>query len=58
MGEVALWGWVVAGERGWRASHAYPAQIVIPSRRLDGRTTVLEEITAGLAVYAVPVTVA
>ncbi|MDQ3874132.1 MAG: hypothetical protein M3322_01080 [Actinomycetota bacterium] len=58
IGEVALWGWVVAGESGWRASRAYPARIVVPAGHPGGRETVVDEIAAALAVYAVPVTVA
>jgi hypothetical protein len=35
IGTVSLWGTVVEGERGWRASHAYPRRIYVPvpSRR-------------------------
>jgi hypothetical protein len=30
IGLVALWGTVFAGERGWRASVAYPARLWVP----------------------------
>ncbi len=55
LGRVSLWGEVVECERGWRASHAYPAQVYVPVR--DGRRPRLsqEEIALGLADYGVPV---
>jgi hypothetical protein len=56
IGLVSLWGRVVECERGWRASHAYPAQLFVPIPR-TGRLGRLEaEATAEvLAEYGVPV---
>ena len=63
IGTVSLWGVVVEGERGWRASHAYPQRIFVPvptrRRRLsllsDLRRPALppEEIALALADYGV-----
>lgn len=55
LGRVSLWGDVVECERGWRASHAYPAELHVPVR--DGRRPRLtqEEIAISLADYGVPV---
>jgi hypothetical protein len=55
LGTVSLWGDVIECERGWRASHAYPAQLYVPVR--DGRRPRLsqDEIGAGLGDYGVPV---
>jgi hypothetical protein len=55
VGLVSLWGDVVEGERGWRASHAYPRRILlVPQERVgprhDDLVTALE-----LADYGVPV---
>jgi hypothetical protein len=36
MGTVALWGTVIEGEHGYRASHAYPARLYIPVNRIQG----------------------
>lgn len=64
IGRVSLWGAVIECERGWRASHAYPAQIYVPAprrRRLalfTGMTRparAVEEVAFGLADYGVPV---
>jgi len=33
IGTVSLWGRVVECKRGWRASHAYPKTIYVPSTR-------------------------
>lgn len=63
-GRVSLWGTVVEATRGWRASHAYPQAIFVPTapgglRALLGglRSPALpvEEIAAGLSCYGVPV---
>jgi hypothetical protein len=48
LGEVALWGRVVEGERGWRAAYAYPVRLWVR----PGPDA--EEILAGLAAYRVP----
>jgi hypothetical protein len=31
VGRVALWGRMVVADHGWRASHAYPAEIFVPA---------------------------
>jgi hypothetical protein len=36
MGTVALWGTVIEGEHGYRASHAYPQRLYIPVNRIRG----------------------
>jgi hypothetical protein len=52
VGLVSLWGSVVEGESGWRASRAYPKRLFLPpSQRRD----VVELIRDGLADYGVPV---
>jgi hypothetical protein len=33
MGTVALWGTIIEGARGYRASHAYPRRLYIPVNR-------------------------
>ncbi len=55
LGQVNLWGDVIECERGWRASHAYPATLYVPQR--DGRRPRLtqEEMVEGLVDYGVPV---
>jgi hypothetical protein len=45
LGEVHLWGHVLATEGGWRASHAYPARLYVPD----------PEVAAALGAYGVPV---
>ena len=56
LGRVSLWGTVVECDRGWRASHAYPAEIVVPARSLGGDPVVpLEEVALGLSDYGVAV---
>lgn len=66
VGRVALWGEVVECERGWRASHAYPARLYVPAppasklslfRSLRPPALPGEEIALGLAEYGVPVEV-
>jgi hypothetical protein len=54
VGLVSLWGSVVECERGWRASHAYPAAVFLPalSRGVDGGLSPDE-----LGAYGVPVEV-
>lgn len=52
IGLVSLWGSVVEGESGWRATFAYPKRILLPrsARRSD-----VEAVRAGLHDYGVPV---
>jgi hypothetical protein len=58
LGRVALWGVVVECEHGWRSSHAYPYEIVIPAHRFREDTLVpLEVLAFDLTAYGVPVTV-
>jgi hypothetical protein len=56
LGRVALWGTVVEGDLGWRASRAYPQEIFLPSVGAKRRVG-LEAIVAGLSVYGVPIKV-
>jgi hypothetical protein len=56
VGRVALWGRVFEGTRGWRASHAYPAELWVPRVELDGELVADAGSAAiGLADYGVPV---
>jgi hypothetical protein len=57
LGRVRLWGSVVETDCGWRASHAYPAHIYVPTHRANGRCVDAENIVVGLARYGVPVDV-
>jgi hypothetical protein len=56
VGRVSLWGSIVECEDGWRASHAYPERLYVPSlpeeprNRCDARAIVRE-----LMAYGVPV---
>jgi hypothetical protein len=45
LGEVTLWGHVLEAEGGWRASHAYPARLIVSDRPL----------AVSLAGYGVPI---
>jgi hypothetical protein len=56
LGRVALWGTVVEGDLGWRASRAYPQEIFLPSVGAKRRVGI-EAIIAGLSVYGVPINV-
>jgi hypothetical protein len=55
IGRVALWGTVVEGEFGWRASCAYPQRIFLPAEGAKGVGP--EAVHEGLSVYGVPVDV-
>ncbi len=55
VGSVCLWGSVVEGSLGWRATRAYPAHIYVPTHRENGRRVNAENIARGLADYGVPV---
>ena len=63
IGRVALWGDVVVSQWGWRASLAYPLELLVPAPRLLQRgltrrpTRELEEILDALEAYRVPVDV-
>jgi hypothetical protein len=59
IGRVALWGDVVEGPAGWRASHAYPTELFVPSAAA-GRSGLrhrayVDEIIQALEAYEVPV---
>jgi hypothetical protein len=56
LGRVALWGTVVEGDLGWRASHAYPQAILLPTVGAK-RGVGLEAIVEGLSAYGVPISV-
>lgn len=59
IGRVALWGDVVEGPFGWRASHAYPIELFVPSRLVALRglrqRAYVNEILFELEAYRVPV---
>jgi len=59
IGRVALWGDVVEGPTGWRASHAYPLELFVPSPRVGHRglrqRAHVDEILFALEAYRVPV---
>jgi hypothetical protein len=56
LGTVALWGLVAECERGWRASDAYPCQIMIPEHRFGDESSMpLEAVALDLMDYGVPV---
>jgi hypothetical protein len=52
IGLVSLWGSVVEGETGWRATFAYPKRIFLPRSE---RRSVVETVRTGLSDYGVPV---
>jgi hypothetical protein len=49
LGVAALWGLVLEGTAGWRASSAYPLRLWVP----DGVRA--EEMASALAAYGVPI---
>ena len=56
VGRVSLWGRVVESQYGWRAEHAYPASLFVPTRRLHGAEIPgIEVIINALTAYGVPV---
>lgn len=55
VGCVSLWGLVVECERGWRASHAYPERLFVPT--LGRFSDTAARIAGGLKEYGVPVEV-
>ena len=55
-GRASLWGSVVDCEQGWRASHAYPAHIFVPTLRASEESAArVEAIALALTDYGVPV---
>jgi hypothetical protein len=57
IGRVSLWGSVAESGLGWRASHAYPTHLYVPTHREDRRRVDAEKISVELADYGVPVEV-
>lgn len=56
IGTVSLWGSVIEGPEGWRASHAYPSSLFLLLREDEpGAPAALERTAAGLERYGVPV---
>lgn len=55
LGQVSLWGTVVECERGFRASHAYPLRLFVPTDASLERHRDPEELVCGIEVYGVPV---
>jgi hypothetical protein len=56
LGRVHLWGGVVECERGFRASRAYPAELLVPTAVSGrGRLSGIEQIALGLERYGIPV---
>lgn len=56
LGRVRLWGDVVECERGFRASRAYPAELLVPTTVSGrGRLPGIELVALGLERYGVPV---
>jgi hypothetical protein len=56
LGRVRLWGKVIECDRGWRAEHAYPERIYIPTRLTSRRAAdKTQAIAAGLRDYGVAV---
>jgi hypothetical protein len=59
IGRVALWGTVVEGQLGWRASRAYPIELFVPApavlRSGFRRRAYMDEILRALEEYRVPV---
>jgi len=62
IGRVALWGDVVEGSSGWRASHAYPLELFVPAPVIAYRgvrhRAYVNEVLFALEAYGVPVDVA
>jgi hypothetical protein len=62
IGRVALWGDVVEGDLGWRASQAYPVELFLRDPATAGfgfrRRAHVEEVLEALEAYRVPVAVA
>ncbi len=59
IGRVALWGDVIEGPLGWRASHAYPTELFVPASVVaptgPRRRGYMDEIMLALEAYRVPV---
>jgi hypothetical protein len=57
IGRVALWGSVVEGDSGWRASRAYPVHLYVPPWRPDRTPADAGGVARALGSYGVPVDV-
>jgi hypothetical protein len=55
LGQVMLWGTVIECERGFRASHAYPAHLYVPVGGVVASGHHYGLVAAALEVYGVPV---
>lgn len=56
LGRVFLWGDVIECERGYRASSAYPSELLVPTTLSGrGRLSGVEDVAVGLARYGIPV---
>jgi hypothetical protein len=55
LGQVMLWGTVIECERGFRASHAYPAHIYVPIGGVVAAGHRYARLAASLEAYGVPV---
>ena len=55
VGRVALWGWVVECERGFRAACAYPLKLYVPVDAGEPWCVDLEDVAFGLSRYGVPI---
>lgn len=56
IGLVALWGRVVEGGAGWRASAAYPESLYLPVRRPE-EGEIYDRIAWDLSAYGVPIAI-
>jgi hypothetical protein len=54
LGRVALWGDVVEATAGWRASTAYPLELLVPFTTTE-RRGYHDDLLTGLGAYGVPV---
>lgn len=54
VGRVKLWGEVVEGEHGWRATHAYPADLYLPVS-MDENPRLVAEALEWVGRFGVPV---
>jgi hypothetical protein len=55
LGQVALWGTVIECEHGFRASHAYPRRVYIPSDLSSKAGRHRDALASGLEAYGVPI---
>jgi hypothetical protein len=55
LGQVMLWGTVIECERGYRASHAYPAHLYVPVGGVAASGHHYRALASALEVYGIPV---